>query len=80
MKSDRSDEKTSFSIFVPGPQSGRHLGLVLRRICDSQNDVDGSRYIFESLLTTFEASSIFEAVVPVAKIGLSLKPNNHNVV
>jgi len=31
--------------------------------------------IFESLLTTFEVSVIFEAPETVSKIGLSLKPN-----
>jgi len=30
--------------------------------------------IIESLLTTFEGSSIFEAAEEIAKIGLSLKP------
>jgi hypothetical protein len=31
--------------------------------------------IFESLLDTFEMSSIFEAAGAFTKIGLSLKPN-----
>jgi hypothetical protein len=33
--------------------------------------------IFESALTIFEASFIFEAAGAVSKIGLSLKSNHH---
>ncbi len=36
--------------------------------------------IFESTLTTFEASSIFEAAEAVAKIGSSLKSNHHKQI
>ena len=36
--------------------------------------------IFESLLTTFKASIIFEAAGAIAKIGLSLKPKRYNQV
>jgi len=39
-------------------------------------DLD-QRIIFGLLLTTFEASIIFEAVAKVVKIGSSLKPNHH---
>ena len=34
--------------------------------------------IFESLLTTFEARSLFEAAGVVSKIDMSLKPNYHS--
>jgi hypothetical protein len=33
------------------------------------------KMIFDSLLTTIEVSCIFEATWAIAKIGLSLKPN-----
>jgi len=36
--------------------------------------------IFESLLTPFEASIIFEADMAVAKIGSSLNSNHHSKV
>jgi hypothetical protein len=36
--------------------------------------------IFESILTTFIVSIIFEAAEAVAKIGLSLKSNHHKQV
>ncbi len=39
---------------------------------------DGSEMInFDLILTTFEASFIFEAAGAVVKIGLSLKSNHH---
>ena len=34
--------------------------------------------IFESILTTFKANKNFDAAGAVAKIGSSLKPNDHN--
>jgi len=36
--------------------------------------------IFESFLTTFEASIIFEAAGATVKIGSSIKPNHHDKV
>jgi len=36
--------------------------------------------IFESLLTTFEVSFIFEAAGTVVKVGLSLKPDHSNQI
>ena len=36
--------------------------------------------IFESLLTAFEASSIFEAAGVEARMGRSLRPNHHNKI
>ena len=46
------------------------------RVCQGVNEV----IILEILLTTLEAIFIFEAAGVVAKIGLSLKPNQHNQV
>ena len=46
------------------------------RVCHELSEM----IIYESLLTTSEASIIFEAARAVAKIGSSLNPNHHNKI
>jgi len=36
--------------------------------------------IFESILTTFKLSAVFEAAEPVVKLGLILNPNHHQAI
>ena len=54
--------------------------LYFYRVCPGCR-LNKARWLsFESFLTTFEASSIFEAVGAQAKIGLTLKPNHLNQI
>jgi len=43
-------------------------------------DLRGDMIIFELILTTFEASIIFEAAEVEVKMGSSLKPNRHKPI
>ena len=64
----------------PNNNNLEHFLILLHTECVMDLDKLREMIIFESLLTTFEASYILEAAGGVVKIGKSLKSNQHNQV
>jgi hypothetical protein len=53
---------------------------LIPKVCFTDLDQGSEMTIFELILTTFTASIIFEAAGEVAKIGSSLKLNQHEQI